>query len=94
MYQRQSTFVNRYIYLLSFNTECAVSRYVEAAHKYNHGEVDSIFDAVNYSYFLKGQSFLGNSRAECLVEIFTIPPSPLFFISPNDVTSYTLFPDL
>lgn len=31
-------------------------------HTNNHGEVDSIFDAANYLYFLKGQSFLGNLR--------------------------------
>lgn len=37
-------------------------RAVSRLHTNNHGEIDSIFDAANYLYFLKGQSFLENLR--------------------------------
>lgn len=41
-------------------------------HTNNHGEVDSIFNAANYSYFLKGVIVSQEIRAECIVEILTI----------------------
>lgn len=58
-------------------------------HTNNHGEVDSIFNAANYSYFLKGVIISQEIRAECIVEIFTI--LFLFFLFRQTVTSYASF---
>lgn len=61
-------------YVLMPNVLC---RAMSKLHTNNHGEIDSIFDAANYSYFLK--VFLGNC-AEYIVEIHR---SFLFLISSN-----------
>jgi len=58
-------------------------------HTNNHGEVDSIFNAANYSYFLKGVIVSQEIRAECIVEIFTI--LFFFFLFRQTVTSFTLY---
>lgn len=51
-------------------------------HTNNHGEVDSILDAANYSYFLKGQSFLGKFARSVSSKVFIIFCSFFFvFIS-------------